>query len=185
MFGAIDGIRNLFSDQALVLEISDQKLSNYIFGPPAAFAAWYSHADVSGAEWGAQTFANEFDLLHLRTRIIGRYTETSNLIGTEKTNVYTLFRGLVEDFTELGAVLICACIGGLAGWLYCVRCKKVFGALFWLSAFYAAFLYSPIVSLFSFNGAALAWLVAWFVLARAKPLPSLTTPLTDQKAEVL
>ncbi len=185
MFAAIDAIRDSFSVQAFVLDVSDQKLGNYIFGPPAAFAAWYSHADISGAEWGAYTFANEFDLLHLKTRIIGRYTETSNLIGTEKTNVYTLFRDLIEDFTEAGAVLIGACIGGLAGWLYCVRSKNVLGALFCLSAFYAAFLFSPIGSLFSFNGAALAWLVAWFVLARAKPLPSLTPPLNGRKAGAL
>ena len=30
---------------------------------------------------------------------------------------------------------------------------------------YATALFSPIVSLFSFNGAALAWIVAWFVVA--------------------
>jgi hypothetical protein len=103
-------------------------------------------------------------MLHLKTRIVGRYLETSNVLGTETTNVYTFFRGLIEDFTAAGAALVAAWIGGCAGWIYSRRSRNSRVALFWLSAFYASFLYSPIVSLFSFNGAALAWVVALFIL---------------------
>lgn len=183
MFASIDAVRDSSWLQAFVFDVHEQKLSNYILAPPAAFAEWYAHADVSGAEWGARTFAGEFDLLHLSTRIVGTYLEKSNVLGTESTNVYTLFRGLIEDFTPFGAALLGACIGGLAGWVYGTGSNDARRTLFWLSAFYAAFLFSPLVSLFSFNGAALAWVVAWLVLSRTKPLTSLLPlpRLTDQE----
>jgi len=166
MFTSIDAVRSTSALQELVLDINEEKLEDFVLGSPAAFADWDAHADTPEAEWGARTFAGEFDLLHLRGRILGRYTETSNVIGTERTNVYTLFRGLIEDYTAFGAVLIGAVIGALAGSIYVRRSVNVGRAILWLSAFYAAFLYSPIVSLFSFNGAALAWAVGWFALTR-------------------
>jgi len=168
MFASINAVRDSFWQQDFVPQAAETQLEDYMFGSPAAFADWYAHSDTEtpGAEWGAQTFANAFDILHLRSRIIGRYTETSNVIGTERTNIYTLFRGLIEDFTAAGAALIAVCIGGGAGWVYGRSSEKPRVALFWLSAFYAALLYSPIISLFSFNGALLAWLVAWLVFMR-------------------
>jgi oligosaccharide repeat unit polymerase len=175
MFVSIDAIRATTWSQSLVLDIHEQKLSNYMLAPPAAFAEWYAHSDVSSAEWGAQTFAGEFGLLHLKTRIIGTYLEKTNLLGTESTNVYTIFRGLIEDFTAFGAALLGACIGGLAGRIYAAGFRNEHRALLWLSAFYAVFLFSPIGSLFSFNGIALAWLVGWFVLTRSKSRSSLFT----------
>jgi len=168
MFVSIDAVRDTYALQSLVFETKESHLSNYLFGSPVAFANWYAHSDVSGAEWGARTFANEFDLLHLKTRIVGRYTEMSNELGTEATNIYTLFRGLIEDFTSFGALLLTACIGGLANGIYSSTSRNPRRAMFWLSAFYSTFLFSPIVSFFSFNGAALAWLVLGFVLIRTK-----------------
>jgi len=187
MFASIDAVRDSSYLQAFVLDIHEQKLSNYIFGPPAAFADWYAHAEISDAEWGARTFAGEFDLLHLKTRIVGTYLEKSNVVGTETTNVYTLFRGLIEDFTAFGAALIAAVIGGLAGWVYSAGSTSTRGAIFWLSAFYATFLFSPLVCLFSFNGAALAWVVGGFALTKLKPRPRLLTlpPPTSQEATAL
>jgi oligosaccharide repeat unit polymerase len=171
MFVSIDAAKNVNADQGFELNPNEQRISEYMFGSPAAFADWYAHADVSGAAWGERTFAGEFDLLGLKTRISGTYTETSNVVGTEITNVYTLFRGLIEDFTEIGAMLVAAGIGVLAGWVYRTRFENVFTAMLWLSAFYAAFLFSPLGSFFSYNGAALAWVVGWLVLANLRPQP--------------
>lgn len=173
MFASIDGVRNSSWLQTFALEVHEQKLSNYMLGSPAAFANWYGHADLSRAEWGARTFANEFDLLHLRKRIVGDYLDKANVVGTETTNVYTVFRGLIEDFSVLGAALIAASIGGLASWAYGNNSVSARATVFWLSAFYAAFLFSPITSLFRFNGAALAWVVGWFVLSRSRTHSSL------------
>ena len=169
MFGAIDAVRDSRWSDTVVFALQEQKLINYIFGSPAAFAQWYAHSDVSGAEWGARTFAGEFDLLHLKTRTLGTYSDKSNVVGTESTNVYTLFRGLIEDFTPIGALVLAPCVGGLAGWSYRTRFRRIYGPLFWLSMFYSYFLFSPLMSLFSFNGALLAWVVAWFVVRNPQP----------------
>ena len=175
MFAAIDAVRGSSSSQSFVMDVQEQKLGNYMLAPPAAFANWYAHADDSGAEWGGRTFAGEFGLLHFKTRIMGTYLDKANILGTESTNVYTIFRGLIEDFTAFGAALVGACIGGLAGWGYSAGFRDERKALFWLSAFYAVLLFSPLGSLFSFNGAGLAWLVGWFVLTRSKPQSSVLT----------
>ena len=182
MFAGVDSIRGTSDTEAAAFELNDQKLSNYMLAPPAAFADWYAHADVSGAEWGARTFAGEFDLLQLRTRIVGRHLDKSNVVGTETTNVYSLFRDLIEDFTPFGAVLIATAVGGLAGWVYSGNFENARSALLSLSMFYAVFLFSPIVSLLSFNGAALAWIIGCWVL-RTKPSPTLVhfVPATEPR----
>ena len=184
MFASINAVRGSSSQQTLIFQAEESQLRDYMFGSPAAFANWYAHSEASDVEWGARTFANAFDLLHLKTRIIGRYTETSNILGTERTNVYTLFRGLIEDFGAFGAALIAACLGGGAAWVFGKSSGKPRAAIFWLSAFYAALMYSPIISLFSFNGALLAWAVGWFVLVRkqARPPLSLLAALRSQEA---
>jgi oligosaccharide repeat unit polymerase len=188
MFAAGDSIRNTWNSQAAPLEFDEQRLDYYIFGAPAAFAIWYANAELSGAKWGARTFAGELDLLHLGgTRTPGIYTEHCNILGTETTNVYTLFRGLIEDFTVFGAALLGACIGGLAGWVYSGNFENARRAVFWLSMFYAVFLFSPIIFLLSYNGAALAWVIGWWVLLRRRPQPSLVrfTPATAPRGVAL
>jgi len=184
IFLSVDAVRDSSWVHTVMVDVREQKLENYIFGSPAAFADWFGHADPGPPEWGARTFAGEFDLLGLKTRIAGRYLETSNIVGTESTNVYTLFRGLVEDFTPAGAVLVSVFAGWIAGFLYRWRVADSLVPWLGMSAFYAAFLYSPIVSFFSFNGPTLAWLVAAIVLARAQRRASAgTTPaLTLQGA---
>jgi oligosaccharide repeat unit polymerase len=173
MFGAIDAVRDSKWYQAFVLDFQESKISAYMFGSPAAFADWYARGEVSGAELGARTFAGEFDLLHIKTRTIGTYSELSNVVsGAEESNVYTAFRGLIEDFTSYGSMLVVGCIGAVASWVYVIRSENVRSALFWLSAFYAAILFSPLISLFSFNGATLAWVVAGLVIYNAKPRTS-------------
>jgi len=186
MFGSIDAIRDAKWTQALTFELHGQRLSNYMFGSPAAFADWYAHAGTTELQWGARTFAGEFEMLRLKTRTVGAYSDMTNVVGTESTNVYTLFRGLIEDFGAMGAVLIVAGIGAVVEMSFAARLKNARSSLFCLSAFYAFFLFSPLVSLFSFNGATLAWIVAWFVLRR-KPRPLLLpfVPPSPREAEVL
>lgn len=183
MFLAIDGVRDSKWYQAFVIDFREQKLATYVFGSPAAFAGWYAHAVDVPANWGARTFAGEFDLLRIKSRTIGTYTATSNVTsGADATNVFTVFRGLIEDFTSYGAVLIAAVIGGLASCIFTARSMSMKCGLLCLSAFYGAILSSPLWSLFSFNGALLAWVVAWLVVYKANgrlPISSLPSPARE------
>jgi oligosaccharide repeat unit polymerase len=163
IFAGIDTVRDTSWVHSLMLDVQAQKLENYVLGPPAAFADWYAHANEEEPEWGARTFAGEFDLLQIRKRISGRYLETSNVVGTESTNVYTLFRGLIEDFTPIGAIVAALLAGVIAQVLYARRHNLSPAAALVLAAFYGTVLYSPIVSFFSYNGVLLAWIVAYSV----------------------
>ena len=53
---------------------------------------------------GAYTFAGVFDLLGIKQRQIGVYEQYETLAGGEDTNIYTLLRGLIQDFTLPGAM---------------------------------------------------------------------------------
>ncbi|MGH9495047.1 MAG: O-antigen polymerase [Candidatus Sulfotelmatobacter sp.] len=172
LFAGVDAIRDTSWSEDVVLDLHEQKLSNYIFGPPAAFASWYAHPDASEITWGTTTFAGPSDLLRIKQRTVGTYGAKLNLLGTESTNVYTFLRGLIEDFTEFGALIISAGVGGLAGWIYGRRYRNPRSRVFWLSMFFSVMLFSPLVSLFSFNGAVLAWVVGWFVLRKKRPSPA-------------
>jgi oligosaccharide repeat unit polymerase len=171
MFAAIGGERDSRWYHSFVLDFQESKIFAYMFGTPAAFADWWNaNSDISEAQWGSRTFAGEFDLLQIRTRTIATYTDMTNVVmGAEESNVYTIFRGLIEDFTPFGAVLISAFIGGAASWVYVTSSRNVRGAVVWLSAFYAAILFSPLFSLFGFNGIMLAWVIAGLVVFNAKP----------------
>jgi hypothetical protein len=184
MFAAIGGVRDSKWAHAFVLDFKESKIFAYMFGSPAAFSGWWTaSSDISDTHWGERTFAGEFDLLHIRTKTIGMYTDMANVVmGAEESNVYTIFRGLIEDFTPFGAVLICACMGGLASGVYVTSSRHVRGALFCLSAFYSAALFSPLFSLFSFNGVMLAWVVAGLVIFVAKARPSVL-PLPPSHAQ--
>src|SRR5208282_482955 len=85
MFVWIDAAKNVTSEQGFILDPNEQRINDYMFGSPAAFADWYAHADIGDAQWGERTFAGEFELLHIKARISGRYLETSNVVGTEVT----------------------------------------------------------------------------------------------------
>jgi len=183
MFLTIDGIRDSRWYQGFVIDFRAQKLATYLFGSPAAFAGWYAHAVDVPATWGARTFAGEFDLLRIKNRTIGTYTATSNVTsGSDATNVFTIFRGMIEDFTPYGAVLLAPVIGGLVSWIFTAHQMRVTSRLLCLSAFYGATLVSPLSSLFGFNGAMLAWVVAWLVFHKAKRcLPVFSRPLRAQQ----
>lgn len=177
MFVGIDVVRDSGWIHDVMVDVHEQKLSNYMFGSPAAFATWYGNGEISDPVWGARTFAGEFDLLHIKARTLGTYSENSNIVGTEGTNVYTIFRSFIEDFGLLGAVFAAACIGGAAGWAHCRRYLAPLGSILVLSMFYGLVLFSPLNSLFSFNGPTLAWLVAAILFSAAKRASPQTSPL--------
>jgi oligosaccharide repeat unit polymerase len=163
-FVSVDALRSVPSDHDFLPEAKEEHIANNMFGSPAAFADWFARRDPESLKWGGGTFAGLYALLGFNQRIVGVYYETSNLVGAEVTNVYTAFRMLVEDFTVAGAVLVSLVFGFVAGLAYSLRSNCHSRTLLLLSAFYAFVIFSPLQSLFSFNGAILAWIIGWLVL---------------------
>jgi oligosaccharide repeat unit polymerase len=164
---ALRGARDASGPGELFLEFNSGHVRNYMFGPPAAFVDWFDHSGEVSLSWGGLTFAGVYDVLHIRSKEFGFYGDYAQTVGLEGTNVFTMFRGLIQDFSLLGAVLICGLSGFFSTRAYCKRSLKP-ATLLSLAGFYAVVLFSPLICLFSFNGPIFAWGVAWLAL-RGKP----------------
>jgi hypothetical protein len=170
LFLGVDSLRGAKEDSDVrdfSLEFRSGQVRNYMFGMPAAFAEWFDSDQHHAAQWGALTLPGPFAVLGIHARTLGTYTDSASTVGIEGTNVFTIFRGLVEDFTLGGAFLICGLWGFLGGRTYS-RGSLATGSLLGLSAYYSVALFSPLYFLFGFNGPLFAWIVAWFALPRGR-----------------
>jgi oligosaccharide repeat unit polymerase len=133
------------------------------------FSAWFQSSALSTGlhpALGQYTFAGVFEVLHIHTRVAGVYTEQVS-IGGSTYNIYTAFRGLIEDFTVPGALLFLGLVGFGAELAY----RRVqSGDLLYvglLAAFYAATLWSFVVNIFIYNSIVLAFVALIGYLAVA------------------
>ena len=140
-----------------------------VFPYLGVFSVWLQNSGASASlhpTLGQYTFAGFFDLLHIHTRVAGLYTDQFNINGSQY-NVYTAFRGLVEDFTIPGALVFLALVGFGAQLAYRRVRSGDLGFAGLLAAFYAATLWSFVVDVFIYNTVVLAFLVLIAYLAIA------------------
>jgi oligosaccharide repeat unit polymerase len=134
-----------------------------------AFSIWFQGNALSASlhpTLGQYTFAGVFELLHIHSRVAGLYTDQVQVNGAGY-NIYTAFRGFIEDFTVPGALLFLALVGFGAELAF--RRVRSGDALFvgLLAGFYAAALWSFVVDVFIYNTIVLAFLVLVGYLAVA------------------
>ena len=110
-----------FQDRAFL-----ERTRTIYLGHLAAFSAWFDTylKQMGGATFGARTFAGPLNLLGISTRVTGVYT-TFVFVGggPGKTNIYTAQRGVIEDFTLVGAEVWYFLLGILGGFAY-RGCRK-------------------------------------------------------------
>ena len=134
-----------------------------------AFSTWFDHHALSASlhpTFGQYTLAGVFELLHIHPRVAGLYTDQV-IVNGAGYNIYTAFRGLIEDFTVPGALVFLA-VAGFGAEIAYRRARS--GDLLWvgvLAAFYAATLWSFVVDIFIYNTIVLAFLVLIGYLALA------------------
>ena len=92
-----------------ILAISSHVLTWFI-GYIPAFDVWISDNYAFELTLGGRTFAGLADLFNILTRSGGVY-EAVNIGEGRVSNVYTVFRGLIEDFSIMGASLILLTLG--------------------------------------------------------------------------
>jgi hypothetical protein len=160
-FVAVDTLRIFQSGDDMQVRIDSSRIYKYCFGSIPAFSNWLHFGRTTGAAWGAYTFSGVFDLLGIKQRQIGVYDDYLTLAGGEDVNIYTFLRGLIEDFTLSGACVFGVLLGIVAG--NSARGRTTSHVLA-LAGYYAFVLFSPIISLFAYNGLILAWAVAALVL---------------------
>ena len=158
IFISVNWLRSDADESFLIMALLDNARITY-FGHLTAFSTWINGYQYKSLAFGANTFSGPLDLLGLIDRKIGFYEENIYLSGRGYTNIFTFFRGLVEDFSIPGTLLVGFVIGLLARLVYNRCC---YGQCLWLlplTLFYAFILYSPIISIFNYNSAIMAWVI--------------------------
>ena len=118
----------------------------------------------TGLSFGSNTFSGPLDLIGIQEREIGYYKENVLLSSALYTNIFTVFRGLVQDFSIPGTLVV-AFGSGMAASISFDRC--LLGKFIWLiplSFFYAFTIYSPIISIFNYTSVLMAWCIFFVVL---------------------
>jgi oligosaccharide repeat unit polymerase len=149
--------------------LASERAQTAVLGDTVAFSHWYERSFDSDTQstYGTLTFAGPADLLGLQIREAGVYTESVE-VGTEgsESNVYTYLRGLIQDFTLFGALVVLFLAGLAGGWAYCAARAQSVAAMPVLASFHAFSIWY-LVSIFSYNSliVALAGLTVCWSLA--------------------
>ena len=165
-FFVVDALRTHDQEHDLRMDADWNRAKTSSLGYLAVFSHWANLPDGPGSfhlGLGAYTFGGMLDAAGLHHREVGVYAESTPLEGDE-SNIYTAFRGFIEDFSFPGAVVLCLVIGLFSGVAYK---NTLLGRMTWaaaLAGFYAFLAWSPIISLFVYNGAVLAVLVGILTL---------------------
>jgi len=142
-------------------------IKSAVLGSTTAFTTWLQNYNQNSLAFGLYTFAGPVDIIGLNDRQLGFYSEFISL-PNGYSNIYTAFRGLIQDFSITGSILICFFIGIVAQLSY-RRCRD--GNVIWLiplSLFFAFTFYSPFISIFSSNSVTMAWIISFFILFNKK-----------------
>ena len=165
LFMSIDAIRQSSDGQTFNVLLDSQRLFKYAFGSLAAFSNWFHGSISHDLGFGAYTFGGIFDVLRIKHREIGLYEGMVTLPGGEETNIYTAIRGLIQDFTLAGALILVFSASLVSGALLSSSWRGTSMSVLFASAYYAFILCSPLTSIFTYNGVVLAWLVGAVVLS--------------------
>ncbi|EMK5111467.1 oligosaccharide repeat unit polymerase [Escherichia coli] len=135
------------------------------------FDVWISQYYNYDITFGQRTFVGLFDLFGLSERVSGVYPAID--IGNERySNIFTAYRGLIEDFSIAGLYVILLLLGGLLSFIPNYVARR--GNIFWapLTGFIVFFFFwSYVINPYSYNVIFFAALLFWgyfifFVRAR-------------------
>ena len=148
------GLARLGSTNLLRVELEVlPSMKDAAVGYLPAFSHWFQGAgfDLHEPALGAYTFAGVFEALGVRARLGGLFTDFVTLSSGGTTNIYSLFRLLIEDFTPPGALVLLILFGAVAGMVYDRVARGSVTALPLMVAFYATAIFSSISSLWAYN----------------------------------
>lgn len=169
-FFAVDTLRSHTQKQNdLEVQSDGERAKSTAVGYLSVFSYWVDRPeglDSFHLTFGEYTFGGLLEAAGLGRREVGAYGHAVTL-GSDDSNIYTAFRGLVEDFTPVGAALACVLAGFASGRAYSRACGGFIWDVLVLIGFYGFLIWSPIGSLFYYNGPILALIVAAVVLKRA------------------
>ena len=161
-FFAVDALRSHKQDEEEIRVDADWgRAKSTSLGYLAVFSHWAAGPDGADGfhfQAGAYTVGGLLDIAGLHSRELGIYSDSFDLEG-DNSNIYTVFRGLIEDFTLPGAAVLCGVVGFFAGRAYRGALAGCQISSVSLAGFYAFLLWSPVGSVFIYNGPVLAMAV--------------------------
>lgn len=136
-------------------------ISHCVLSHMEVFSDWYTAVglDAKPTIIGSYTFAGIYNAIGIRTRSTSLFDEVVRLSNGKKSNIYTIFRGLMEDFTPMGSLLILFIISILLKWIFkeVTQGKIVYMPI--LAAFYSTVLWSFTCSIWIWNSAIASYLL--------------------------
>ncbi|HXO04846.1 MAG TPA: O-antigen polymerase [Candidatus Sulfotelmatobacter sp.] len=144
------------------------KIAADILSYLAVFDSYAKNHESQPLGFGAYTIGGVFEFLGLKDRIRNVNWELVDLESGITSNIYTAFRGLIDDFSFVGSMFLCLIAGAFVGRAYSQLCSGRISLLWVLTAYYAWVLFSPIVSAFYYNSVPLALFVGALVLRDSK-----------------
>ena len=120
-----------------------ENIKIYVSGHVPAFSTWFENYKASDLSFGAYTFASIFNILGLKYRELGIYRDYVYLFEDRGTNIYTYFRGFIQDFGVLFSYIIFLILGAIGSLSYHKIMKKKFKYILLLILFYIITLFFP------------------------------------------
>jgi len=162
------GIKNFEFNE--ILKVLDH-LKVWFFGNISGFSRWFDNVDLNNTDFngGKYLFAGIFDFLGISSRNIGLFTEYYCINDqNEFTNIFGIFRVLIEDFTIFGIYPLLFLAGILSNIIYksVLNGKILFIPL--LVMFYAFTLWSFITNIFAYNTTIIACFIYFFIILHVK-----------------
>jgi oligosaccharide repeat unit polymerase len=151
---------------------------NYSFGHLVAFDDWILTGWNSYYPFELKTFYGISNYLGFASREQGIFTDfftygNGNISGEMVTNVYTVFRSLIEDFGILGSFIFSGLLGLFSGFSF-LKIKNNPNAIAWKvihSAFLFFIFYSFITSVWAYTSYIVVFIVFYLLLKLSyKPL---------------
>jgi oligosaccharide repeat unit polymerase len=144
------------------------KIAADILAYLAVFDSYARTQESHPLGFGVYTVGGVFEFLGIKTRVRNVNWEPVDLEGGISSNIYTAFRGLIDDFSFAGSMFLCLFAGALVGRAYSQLCSGRISSLWVLAAYYAFVLFSPIVSVFYYNSVPLSLFIGALVLRNSK-----------------
>lgn len=138
-----------------------QQSHSDFFSALTVFSQWFENSWYRPSQFslGSFTVAGLFDLFGIKKREIGIYLEQVEISPGLYSNIYTIFRGLIEDFTIVGSPIVLFLWGVISGFAYYRVQKANVLYLPVLIIFYSVTMWSFVTSLFNYNS-----IIASFVI---------------------
>lgn len=166
LFVALQFLRGGITDLDRIWEILEH-IRKWPFGSIAGFSVWFdSEKAGSDLSFGFYTFTGIFDLLGIKQRETGLYLDYVDLGGGAYGNVYSIFRGFIEDFGGVGACIFLFFVGFVGGRSYyeVLKSSRIKGVAP-LAAIYMAVIWSPMVSVFGYFSMVFNVVAVFFALS--------------------